>query len=451
VADHWTTGGFPGVERGERDGFPTAFGRTSTWLARLTATINAAADGLAVDLALYALSALFAIITVHSTLAPHREWGAIAAVGYATAAAVVLVQLAWWSVYRRALLGSRLLLTAAAWFATALLPLLVEAVQRAAGQSGRAQEEVGVIEEGGRRLVETGSPFLDRAAIAARPAADQLTGYLPYQPGMASFGLPRAAGLAWWSDARVWFAVVTAVALTGALLTLRRAGMARPTLIRAAQVASVLPICALTLATGGDDLPVLALSLLAFALAATGRLGGAGVAIGIAGSLKLFAWPVAVILGGYALTQRRLRRYAIGAAGLPVLTLIPALVISPSAVFENVIHFPLGQGLVHSPAASPLPGHLIAESLRAGHIIAAILLALAGAWIVWILVRRPPRTAAAAARLTGWAMLAAILLLPATRFGYLLYPAAFFVWAPALRPRAIPAPRTATADARAPA
>jgi hypothetical protein len=447
VADHWTAGGFPGVVRRERTGHPTALGRTSTWLARGTDMINAAAGGLALDLALYALSALFAIVTVHSNLAPHREWGAIAAIGYATAAAVVLVQLAWWSVYRRALLGSRMLLTAAAWAATALLPLLVEAVQRAAGKSGRAQEEVGVIEQGGHRLVETGTPFLDRPAIGARPPVDQLTGYLPYQPGMATFGLPRAATVAWWSDARVWFAAVTAIALTGALLTLRRAGMSRPALIRAAQVASVLPLCALTLATGGDDLPVLALSLLAFALAATGRLGGAGIAIGLAGCLKLFAWPVAVILAGYALTQRRLGRYALGAAGLPVLSLIPALVISPSAVLENVVRFPLGQGLVRSPAASPLPGHLIAQAVPAGHLIVDILLGLLGAWVVWTLIRRPPRTAAATARLTAWVLLAAILLLPATRFGYLLYPVAFFVWAPALRPRSIPAPRMAPATA----
>ncbi len=63
-------------------------------------------------------------------------------------------------------------------------------------------------------------------------------------------------------------------------------------MIRALQAATVLPICALTLATGGDDLPVLALCLLAFALATTGRLAGSGVAIGLAASLKLFAWPV---------------------------------------------------------------------------------------------------------------------------------------------------------------
>ena len=86
---------------------------------------------------------------------------------------------------------------------------------------------------------------------------------------MALFGLPRAiAGDAWWTDARIWFALATAAALVAAVATLRRTGH-RPTgsdrpgrdsaLVRAVQLATVLPICALTLATGGDDLPVLAL------------------------------------------------------------------------------------------------------------------------------------------------------------------------------------------------
>ena len=52
-----------------------------------------------------------------------------------------------------------------------------------------------------------------------------------------------------------------------------------------------------------------------------------------------------------------------------------------------------------------------------------------------VLVRRPPRTAGAAALVCGNGLLAAILLMPTTRFGYLLYPAAFLVWSPALSNR----------------
>jgi hypothetical protein len=407
--------------------------------------VNRAADGLWVDLGLYAFSTAFAAVTIGSTIESHREWGRIATGFYAVATAAVLVQLVWWSVHHTPPLASRAVVTVLAWVGTALVPLVVEAVQRAHGQIGRAQEEVIVIEGGGRRLIEAATPYLDRAAIAAKPVAEQLLAYLPYQPAMAAFGIPRALDdhAEWWSDARLWFALVTAVALAVAVTLLRRAGIVPAALIRAVQAATVLPVCALTLATGGDDLPVLAFCLLALALAATGRLTGAGVAVGLAASLKLFAWPVAVILGVHAFTQRRLRWYAVPAVGLPIATALPALVLNPRAVAENVLAFPFGLGLVSTPAASPLPGHLISTAGPGGRTVAGVLLAAAAAWIVIVLVRRPPRTSAAAARLSGWALLAVTLLLPSTRFGYLLYPVAFFVWAPPLRPRPIPAPRVA--------
>ena len=94
---------------------------------------------------------------------------------------------------------------------------------------------------------------------------------------------------------------------------------------------------------------------------------------------------------------------------------------------------------VHSPAASPFPGHLIATGVPGGSAIAAALLVAAGLTIgVW-LVRRPPRDAPAAAQVCAIGLLIATLLMPATRFGYLLYPAAYAVWAVALhRPAAVP-------------
>jgi hypothetical protein len=194
----------------------------------------------------------------------------------------------------------------------------------------------------------------------------------------------------------------------------------------------VLPICALTLAVGGDDLPVLALCLLALAYAGRSRDGAAGVAVGLAGALKLFAWPVALVLLALAIQRRRARGYAAGAFGIPVLALVPAFLVDAGAAVENVIRFPLGRGLVRSPAASPFPGHLIATGLPGGSAIAAALLVLAGIAIgVW-LIRRPPRDAPAAALVCAIGLLTATLLMPATRFGYLLYPVAYAVWAVAL-------------------
>lgn len=409
--------------------------RAAGWLGNA----DRAAGGLWVDVGLYGLSALFAWTTaMGSTLAPHRAWGAVAAVGYAAATLVAVGQVA----ARQAAVGrwfggagGRATLAAATWGATAVVPLLWQALDRAGGRADRAQEEVHVVEEAGRRLLETGTPYLDRTVIAALPADDRLVAYLPYQPGMALFGAPRAldATAAWWSDARVWFAAVTVAGLVAALLLLRRAGADPPALVRALQVATVLPVCALTLATGGDDLPVLALCLLALALSATRRLGLAGLAIGSAAALKLVAWPLTVVLGVHALTKNRALRYLGGAVGVPVLTALPVLLAGPSAMVENVLAYPFGRGLVPSPAASPLPGYLIANTGPGGRAIAIGLLLAVGVGIALTLVRRPPRTASAACLFWGYGLLAAILLLPATRFGYLLYPVAALVWAAALR------------------
>jgi hypothetical protein len=398
-----------------------------------------ARGGLAVDFGLYAVSAGFALVTaLSSTLAPHRVWGGVAVCGYAAATVLVLVQL----LARR---GGRAAVAALAWAAVALLPLVILAVR------DQGQEEVFVVERAGQRLLETGTPYLGRGAIAALPDSERLLGYAPYQPGMALFGLPRAiAGNAWWADPRVWFALVTIAALATASVLLKdRANGAA--LVRAGQAATVLPFCALTLATGGDDLPVLALCLLAFAFAARGRMLGTGVTVGAAAALKLFAWPVAIVLLVYAATRgrRSLVRFAVPAAGLPIVTLLPALAVDPDAATENLVRFPLGHGLVSSPAASNLPGHLIAVLLPGGRVIAVALLAAAGAAIGWWLLRRPPRDAAAAAAASGYGLAAAILLMPSTRFGYLLYPIAFLVSTLALT--AVSAARTpATATTASP-
>jgi hypothetical protein len=401
---------------------------------RLLSAVDRAAGGLAADAALYALSAGFALVTaLTSTLLPHRAWGAVAVWAYLAALCVVVVEL----LTRRP--AGRLPLTWLTWAGAALLPLLIEAVQRAGGRTDRAQDEVVVVERMGERLLHTGTPYLGPDAIGALPVGDRLLGYSPYQPGMAVFGLPRAlAGDAWWTDARVWFAVVTAGALLTALLSVRAQ---QPSVVRGLQAATVLPISALTLATGGDDLPVLALCLLALAWCAADRFGAAGLAVGAAAACKLFAFPVVAVLAVLAIATGRGRRFLPGALGLPILVLIPPFLADGDAFVENVIRFPLGHGVVTSPAQSPLPGYLISTGLPGGHYIATALLIAAVVAIAALLVHRPPRTATSAALFSGYGLLTAILLMPTTRFGYLLYPVSLLVWAPVLRkPTASTAP-----------
>lgn len=425
------------------------------------------------DAVLYGLSAAFSALTaVTSTLLPHRAWGAIAWWGYAAAFLITFVVL------------RRLLLTFAVFVAVTLVPLVTQAVQRAGGRTDRAQEEVHVVEQMGQRLLDTGTPYLDRPAIAALPEPERLLGYSPYQPGMAIFGIPRGVlGDHWWTDARIWFAAATIAAL---LWTLRLLAdlVAPPGLVLVAQSIAVLPICTLTLTTGGDDLPVVSLSVLAMAFTARHRWVAAGVTIGLAGALKLFALPAALVLlvlafhaaggtgwfsrprrgaapaspgaasqtsGGVSSASsssgaastggvRRAALFALGAFGLPLLVMLPVLAVAPSAFVENVLRFPAGHGLVTSPAQSPLPGQLIASSTGAGRTIALSLLVAAGLAIgVWLL-RRPPKTTGSAALVVALGLTAAIMLIPSTRFGYLLYPAAFAALWWALRQPAAEAP-----------
>lgn len=427
-------------------------------ILRSARALHRGGKGLVADLALYGVSAGYAGLTAaFSTLPAQRSWGAIAVYGYLALTAVALVQL----LLRRgvpvvARPAVRMAVVFGGWAATTLAPLVIEATARANGALGNAQDEVSVVEAAGARLVDTGSPYLSHDAIvAALPSLGYLA-YVPYNPGIAVFGLPRRYfGDAWWTDARVGFAAVTAIALITALFLLRH--MAGGTvLVRGAQALTVFPVCALTLATGGDDLPVLALSLLALALAAramdkplptggadpaprgiagpTGWWLMAGLVAGDAGSLKFFAWPVLVIMAVLVVARARpfATAYLVPAVGVPVLTLVPIAMQDPDGVVENLVRYPLGQGLAESPAASNLPGHLLAVLVPQGDTLAAGLLAAAGLVFLVHLVARPPASAGAAAWRAAIAMLLAILLAPATRFGYLLYPAAYAVWAAAL-------------------
>ncbi|WP_415646779.1 glycosyltransferase family 87 protein [Stackebrandtia soli] len=406
-------------------------------------------QSLFVDLVLYGVSALFAGYTMWwSTLPSHQHWAAIAIGGYLPAAIVTVMLLGRYAVPAT----TRLWVAIGTGVAVSIVPLLAQAWQRVDGLAGRAQEEVVVVEDSAARLLDTGSPYLDLSAIAALD--DPLTGYNPYQPGMAVFGLPRALfGDHWFTDARVWFAIATFGVLAVALRLLKDAGAPTGAIVRAIQAVAVLPITALTLATGGDDLPVLALALLALTAAFVRRPVLAGVAIGLAAALKLFAWPVLVVLAFLAWRRGELRRYLPAALPIPVVTITPVLITNADALIANVIDFPSGNGLVTSPAASPLPGYLLTQHVPGGRFIAlGLLVAVACAMAVYLL-RRPPADAALVAAICAVGILAAILLMPATRFGYLLYPGVYAIWWWVLTDTADPnrrlTPATATGGATA--
>jgi hypothetical protein len=354
----------------------------------------------------------------------HRVWGLIAAIGYAVGAVASLVVPERW----------RARLAGAVFAVTGVLPLIVLLVRRANGVPWSVQPEVPVVERSARLLLERGTPYADLATLG-RPASFE--DYTPYLPGMSVFGLPRAllgggslTGAL--TDARVVFALTAAALLLAGLAVLHQASPP----VRAIQLVAVLPATTLTLATGGDDLPVIALLLLALACCQASRPVAAGVTGGLALTMKLTAAPVLVVIA-LALLGAAGRRaawvFGAVALGVAATVVLPVALVAPDQLVEHVFRYPAGLTEVRSPAASPLPGHLIAQLGPAGRATALALLATAALAIMGWLVRRPPRDAAQAADRAAVALLVATLLLPATRFGYLLYPLALAGAAVALR------------------
>ncbi|MEU4466259.1 glycosyltransferase 87 family protein [Streptomyces sp. NPDC024017] len=317
-------------------------------------------------------------LAVVSDLGPHRVWGVVAGAGYAVAAVLACGA--------RSRPAARVVAVAGA----VLVPLVSLVT------AGLGQLEVTVVERSGQLLLTTGSPYVaDPTAVAD---------FNPYLPGMALFGvLP--------GDARWWLGGTFVAALAAA-------GLHRAWLLAC-------PLVALPLSVGGIDLPVVGLMCLGVVLAGQARPGRAGLVLGAAAALKWTAWPalpVALALIAVRRGGRPALRYAAVALSTATAAVLPFALAGPSGFYRSVIAFPLGLTDTTSPAASPLPGHLLATYVPDGRVIALALLAVSALLIAVSLVVRPPRTARAAAARLALGLGLAMTLMPATRFGYLVYP-----------------------------
>src|SRR5215469_9651654 len=298
--------------------------------------------------------------------------------------------------------------------------------------TGQAQPEVGVIVRSAALLLHRGTPYMSAAALAS--AHNPYT-YDPYLPALIVFGMPRVLlGGGLLTDPRLWFGAVFVVTFGAALAIV---GRPRPVWWVAAVTAS--PVIAFPLSVGGDDLPVLGLLCLGLAVAASSRerswlrpaasgrepswLGpaAAGLVLGLAVAMKATAWPA-----------RAVAAFGLVAAAVVVMADGPALAVAPGAMVANTIAFPLGMAKVVSPAASVLPGHLIAT---AGRWVAIALVVGAGVAVGVSLLVSPPKGAQAA----GWRLVIGMtlmfLLAPASRAGYFVYPLGLSAWLLLTRPR----------------
>ncbi|RLK59234.1 glycosyltransferase 87 family protein [Actinokineospora cianjurensis] len=375
------------------------------------------------DLALYGGALVFAVITAFaSEFYGYRVWGNFAIAGYLAA----LLVTAWIAVTGR---GSRWLPVWVTAVVATVAPLLYLALRRSPTftwgpwpWSFPAQPEVWVIERSARDLFAHGTPYTDLATLGRAPHPDD---YTPYGPSMTVFGFPRALfGDHPLTDARVAFLLVTA----GALL-LAWYALGKPLLpVRAGHLVVASPLTALTLAAAGDDVAVVALIVAAAALAYRAdpaSAWGAGALGAVLVTMKLTALPAVAVLAIGVAATRGWRAAGAFTAALVVVgsaVVLPVLLADPTSFVEHVVKFPVGLGQASSPASSPLPGHLVAGLGPVGHAVALVLLGLAAAaTATWVLVR-PPRTAGDALACTAVGLGLAIVLAPATRWGYLVYP-----------------------------
>ncbi|MFD0900676.1 glycosyltransferase 87 family protein [Actinomadura sediminis] len=395
--------------------------------------------------ALYALCAAFAAATAAVThLPPHRTWGALAAAAYTLAA---LASAAPRLRARRGVPlrahrpgaarpgpdapppGSRLGAAAGrfrpragavagfAFAGAAVAPLAVLVA------TGQAQPEAGVVERSAAHLLDHGTPY------RVPEPGEGYEAYNPYLPAMAVLGLPSAlTGV----DVRVVFTVAFVALFAASALLLRGRTALGPLTLLAAS-----PLVALPLAVGGDDLPVLGLACLGLALAARGNPAAAGAVLGVAGAMKPTAWPVLAVCAALLVHRRSGGRRFAAAAGMVLAAGVagPALA-DPRGFLENAVRFPMGLAGAASPADSPLPGRLLADLGAGGHAAALAALVLAAAAMAVSLAVRPPADVRAAALRVAAGLALATALMPASRWGYLVYPAVLVLWARiAARPR----------------
>ena len=396
----------------------------------------------------------YAAVVSIVTQGPSSAWGASAALGYGVA---VLAAWRW----RRSVLPLLIGVSGAV-----VAPAIWLAIRwPSAG-------ETAVMARAASLLLHHGSPYLSSGQLLSA----QL--YNPYLPAMSVFGFPQATGLpGLLGNPASWLAATSVVLVAAAIgvgmppRTWYQAS-GRQTWLRNTALALMSPVLAFPIALGVNDPPVIALICLALGWAnrpaadrsaasgsagdvpgpdgAVGRwmswAGLAALAVGTACAMKATAWPTLPVITAMIAARdgrRAAIRFAAMATGTAVLligALAPALISHPGDFANNIIAYPLGLTRHLTPAASPLPGHLLASTGSVGHLAAIVLLLLAGTAIAVSLLVRPPRDAQAAAiRLTlGFVLLFA--LAPAARFGYFAYPAALLGWVALTRPRHEPDP-----------
>jgi hypothetical protein len=370
---------------------------------------------LAANAAFTAYAVALAVDTGHAD----RTWAIWAAVGYGVTTLIL-----WFTRHRKLPVLVPLLVSLAGALAAPVTWLVTRVTPT---------PEVLVISRSASLLLQHGSPYL---------AQGQLAGWLsynPYLPVMAVFGMPKALGASGlFGDPRLWLTIVS-IALIWAAFAIaaphRRCGWCRHNVMLSTIFIAASPVIAFPLAVGITDPPVIALMFLTLALIAQpSNVYRAAMALGVACAMKATAWPAVPVLGVMLATRDAAkaawRFIGVTAAVTIILSVAfaPTALSDPYAFMQNTVLFPLGLSKWKTPAASPLPGHLLAMTGMAGHWAAVGLLLAAGLGFATSLIVRPPADARAAAWRIALGLAVMFTLAPATRWGYFVYPIGLVGW-----------------------
>jgi len=395
-----------------------------TWWASLSPVLS--------DAILYFASGVFALLMGFTSGEPAQwHWGYISFTGYFLATLVLLItskRVNSFSLRKIVLIGLVI--------GVVVIPLSLETHWRQNnGGHGYAQPEVSVIERSAKNVVKGHDPYTVDVkngkvtnSIKGLPTYES---FFPYFPLMSVFGLPDAITHRFYglTDARIVMSLLT---IAVGLIALQLFRAKREQKLRLAQVLFVLPTGALFLATGGDDMPILALMLLGVVALQRKQIYVSALSIGIASAMKLTAWPLAL---GALLTLRGQEfkgkwKQFVAVAGLILMaSILPFTIKAPHAFFANVFAFPLGLSGVTSPAASALPGHILASWWHPfKHILPAGTLIVGGYFTAKYLKTHWPLSLSKMLSLLSACFAVLMCVSSTTRFGYVIYPLNFALW-----------------------
>ena len=293
--------------------------------------------------------------------------------------------------------------------------------------------EVQVLSRSAAQLLQHGTPYLLPGQL------NSWLSYNPYLPVMAVFGMPKALGATGlFADPRPWLTAVSIGLIWAAFVVAaphRHCDSCRYNILLSTVFFAASPVIAFPLAVGITDPPVIALMLLTLAL--LGRPSGlfrAAGALGVACAMKATAWPAIPVFAAMvarrdaARSAWRFVAVTLGVAAVLAVAMAPTALAHPYAFLQNTVLFPLGLTQHKTPAASPLPGHLLAMTGMAGHWAAVGLLIAAGLGFAVSLIVRPPDGPRAVAWRLALGLTVMFTLAPATRWGYFVYPIGLVGW-----------------------